>query len=91
MTFSHKIVQLKARGLVLWFRSLSCVNSYLSWNLVQSSFSLQEDMFGASDGNSFFGERKRGSASHFEQRREQRCHTVTQKIGNMVTTYTQCS
>ena len=48
-------------------------------------------MFCAGNGNSFFGERKHGSASHFEERREQRCHTVTQKIGNMVTTYTQCS
>lgn len=51
------------------------------------------DPFGS--GNSFFG------GSHFGERQVQgqrtysssggRCKTVTQKIGNMVTTYTQCS
>ncbi|XP_064489092.1 dnaJ homolog subfamily B member 9-like isoform X2 [Ornithodoros turicata] len=51
------------------------------------------DTFG--DGNSFFG-------NHFGSMREQhftqqqssggnRCRTVTQRVGNMVTTYTQCS
>lgn len=39
--------------------------------------------FGFHGGNSMFGSGGSG--------RQQSCHTVTQKVGNMITTYTQCS
>ncbi|XP_054719995.1 dnaJ homolog subfamily B member 9-like [Uloborus diversus] len=56
-----------------------------------------QDFFGSQD--SFFGTHFRGdvSNSHHTQTRafsstnNGRCKTVTQRVGNMVTTYTQCS
>ncbi len=43
-------------------------------------------MFGF--GDTFFGNIKYPSSSGSQR---QSCHRVTQKVGNMVTTYTQCS
>jgi len=52
------------------------------------------NLFG--DMNSFFGDldvesHSRQQSQHTHKRRQQKCHTVKQKIGNTVTTYTQCS
>jgi len=50
-----------------------------------------EDLFAHTEG--LFGDFGMGNAesSMFEHTTQQRCNTVTQKIGNTVTTYTQCS
>lgn len=49
-----------------------------------------EDIFGF--GDSFFGGGGNNNGANVRRSsQQQKCKTVTQKIGNMVTTYTQCS
>lgn len=69
------------------------------------SIDLGGDFFHEFDGDNLFGDMKsffgdldveshfseRSHTTHAHKRRQQKCHTVKQKIGNTVTTYTQCS
>jgi len=52
-----------------------------------------DDFFGHAEGfgNVFADSFDMSGSSMFKQQRSQKCSTVTQKIGNTVTTYTQCS
>jgi hypothetical protein len=50
----------------------------------------QSDDFGFGGGASMFGENLRRNG-HPHQQQQQRCKTVTQKVGNTVTTFTHCS
>ena len=51
-----------------------------------------DDLFGNGDGfGNVFSDSFDMSGGSFRQQRSQKCSTVTQKIGNTVTTYTQCS
>jgi curved DNA-binding protein CbpA len=58
-------------------------------------FGDEGNLFGDFDGSFFGNSVHRESHSHSSSsrgsRRQQRCETVTQKVGNMVTTYTRCS
>ena len=52
-----------------------------------------DDLFGHAEdfGHVFSDSFDMSGSSMFKQQRSQKCSTVTQKIGNTVTTYTQCS